>query len=108
MTLQEYQEKAARTINSGLTLKEQMRHGLYGLSAEAGEVLGLFQKELQGHEISRDDLAHELGDVLWMVAEICTANGMELDEVGRENIEKLLRRYPDGFDAERSLHREAD
>lgn len=108
MTLQEYQEKAARTINSSLTLEDQTRHGLFGLASEAGEVLAIYQKQLQGHEVSRDALVHELGDVLWMVAEIATANGMELDAIAAENIDKLIRRYPDGFDPERSLHREGD
>lgn len=108
MTMQEYQEKAARTINSALTLTDQARHGLFGLASEVGEVLGLYQKTYQGHSINRDALVHELGDVLWMVAEIATANGMELDAIASENIAKLIARYPDGFDAERSLHREAE
>ena len=87
---------------------DQARHGLFGLASEVGEVLGLYQKTYQGHSINRDALVHELGDVLWMLAEIATANGMELDTIAEENIAKLIARYPDGFDAERSLHREAE
>lgn len=108
MTIREYQEKAARTINRGLTLEDQTRHGLFGLAAEAGEVLSLYQKTYQGHEINRDELMHEIGDCLWMLAEIATANGMELDAIAAGNIAKLVARYPDGFDPERSLHREGD
>ena len=42
-----------------------------------------------------------------MLAEYCTANGWSLDEVFKLNIDKLRKRYPDGFDTEHSLHRGA-
>ena len=44
--------------------------------------------------------------MLWYVAEAAEAMGFDLSEIGQHNIDKLRRRYPDGFDAERSLHRE--
>ena len=47
----------------------------------------------------------ELGDLLWFVAEYCTAKGWELDEIMQMNIDKLRKRYPDGFDSELSQHR---
>ena len=49
----------------------------------------------------------ELGDLLWFVAEYCTANGWELSEIAEMNIAKLIERFPDGFDIEHSLHRKA-
>lgn len=106
MTGQEYQEKAARTINKELTLLGQRNHALFGLAAEVGEVLGLFQKEYQGHgEPDRDHLLKELGDCTWMIAELLTSQGLSFDDCLSENIKKLEKRYPDGFDAEHSLHR---
>ncbi|NCE63707.1 hypothetical protein D1159_03715 [Pseudoflavonifractor sp. 524-17] len=42
-----------------------------------------------------------------MIAEACTALGLDLESVMRANIKKLKARYPDGFDTGRSLHREA-
>lgn len=48
----------------------------------------------------------ELGDCLWMIAEACEAIGTSMDAVMEMNIEKLKARYPDGFEVERSLHRE--
>ena len=47
----------------------------------------------------------ELGDLLWFVAEYCTAVGWDLDDIMALNIEKLKARFPDGFDPEKSLHR---
>lgn len=78
---------------------------MFGLCSEAGEVAGIFQKIYQGHEVDHDHLKKELGDVLWMVAEICHAYGFELEDIMRLNIEKLKARYPEGFDTEHSLHR---
>lgn len=106
MTLNEYQGLAGRTINTGLTLQEVERHALYGLCGEVGEIHSLYQKRFQGHDFMASDLSKEIGDVCWMIAELCTAHGWSLDEICAENIEKLRKRYPDGFDAERSLYRE--
>lgn len=48
------------------------------------------------------------GDVLWYVAEIASGLGVELGAIAQGNVEKLRKRYPEGFDAERSLNREED
>ena len=105
MTLNEYQKLAARTINGKLSREQQREHALFGLPAEVGEITGLYQKQLQGHPIDPDAVKKEIGDVMWMVAELCTSLGMEMDEVGEANIDKLRKRYPEGFSEERSLHR---
>lgn len=43
-----------------------------------------------------------------MIAEACTALGWNMETVMQTNIEKLRARYPEGFDAEHSLHRRAN
>lgn len=105
MTLNEYQRLASRTIPEIMSKEDMKNHALHGLSAEVGEIHGLYQKVYQGHSIDRAHLAKEIGDVLWFVAELCTAIEVELDEVADGNIIKLLKRYPNGFEDERSLHR---
>lgn len=101
----EYQKMAARTMNKNNTDKQNLYHGLFGLASEVGEVLGIFQKYYQGHYVDEEHLKKELGDVIWFVNEICTAEGFSFDEIMEMNIEKLKQRYPDGFEAEKSLHR---
>lgn len=109
MTIMEYQYLAARTINMALDEKELITNGTMGLCDESGEAIGIVKKWLaQGHELDRAHLIEELGDVAWYLAETATALGVELDEILVKNIEKLRKRYPDGFDAERSVHREAE
>lgn len=105
MHLNRYQSLAARTINPDHDNATMLAHSLYGLVSEVGEVLGLFQKQLQGHELSEEHLKKELGDCLWMLAEACTACEWTLEEIAQMNIDKLKARYPEGFDAEKSLHR---
>lgn len=107
MTLNEYQGLAARTINPKLTVSQQARHALFGIASETGELLGLWQKAMQGHAINDEHMLKECGDILWMLSELLTAKGYALDDVAQMNIDKLKARYPDGFDAEHSLHRGA-
>lgn len=105
MTLNDYQKLAARTINKSLTPKEQGKHALHGMVGEIGELHSIYQKKYQGHEFDEEHAKKEVGDLMWMVAEYCTAHGWDLDEIAEMNIDKLKARYPDGFEAERSLHR---
>lgn len=107
MTGNEYQELAARTINKGLTFEEQKFHALHGMVGEIGEIHSIYQKMYQGHAFEVDHVKKEFGDLLWFIAEYCTAKGWSLDDIMRMNIDKLKERYPDGFKAEQSLHRKA-
>lgn len=105
MLANEYQALAARTINQELSEEDQIFHAVFGMNSEAGEISGLFQKLYQGHSFEEEHLKKELGDLLWFIAEFCTANGWNLEDVMQLNIDKLMARFPDGFDAEHSLNR---
>ena len=107
MTLNDYQLAAARTMNPALGFEETSRHALHGMCAEVGEIHGLYQKFYQGHEMDAEHVMKEVGDLLWFVAEFCTAYGWKMDDVAQKNVDKLKARYPEGFDADHSLHREA-
>ena len=106
MTANEYQRLAARTINRDLETEELLLHSMFGMASEAGEIHGLYQKLFQGHKIIEEQVIKEVGDLLWMIAEFCTANAWFLEDVMQINIDKLKARYPDGFEAEKSLHRQ--
>lgn len=105
MTGNEYQLLAGRTINYDLTTDEKEMHALHGMVGEIGELHSIYQKIYQGHDLETEHLKKEVGDLLWFVAEYCTANGWELEEIMRMNINKLCARYPEGFDVDHSLHR---
>ena len=106
MTIREYQELAMRTLNPELSRKDVLINGVMGLCGESGEAIDLVKKWLaQGHELDREALAKELGDICWYLAETATALDLSLEEIMAANIEKLKRRYPQGFDTGRSQNR---
>lgn len=101
-----YQKLAMRTCSIPYEEKWNMiSHAVMGLCSEAGEVAGLYQKTFQGHAFYNDHLKKEIGDCLWMIAELCTAYGWNMSDIMKLNIDKLRARYPDGFDPEKSIHR---
>lgn len=89
--------------------KEIEKNGLMGLNGEAGEAIDILKKHLfQGHELDTAHMAKELGDVAWYLAVSANAIGYDLETIMQMNVDKLKARYPDGFDAEHSLHRNQD
>lgn len=109
MTGNEYQKAALRTAFSGLDSLSYnlLINGVMGLCGESGECVDMVKKFLfQGHDLNREELAKELGDVAWYLAVTAHAIGYPLDTVLEMNVEKLKNRYPDGFDPEKSVHRE--
>lgn len=106
MTGNEYQKLASRTIPDDFTPRAKEFHALHGMVGEIGELHSIYQKLYQGHDVpSEEHYKKELGDLLWFIAEYCTACGWELEEIMQLNIDKLKARYPEGFDVEHSLHR---
>ena len=104
MTGNEFQKACSRTYPS-LDHKKMLNHGVFGLTSEAGEVSGILQKTYQGHSLDTNHLMSECGDVLWMISEILDSIGFTMEECMQHNVDKLSKRYPHGFDPERSLHR---
>ena len=105
MTFDEYQALARRTQNTKLSMAERQLHALHGLASEVGEIHSIYQKVYQGHQFDPNELEQEIGDVFWNLAELCDVNCWKMSDVAVKNIEKLEKRYPEGFDAERSVHR---
>lgn len=82
-------------------------NGALGLGGESGEVEDQVKKSIfQGHALDKEHLAKELGDVAWYLAVAAHAIGYDLDTIFQMNVDKLWARYPNGFEAEKSLHRE--
>ena len=67
-----------------------------GLTSEAGEVAGKVKKLVRDGEMSVEDLAKELGDVVWYVAQLCTELDLYFSEVMGLNVEKLSDRLVRG------------
>lgn len=68
-----------------------------GLCGESGEVAEKIKKVIRDHAgiidaAKKQEIAKELGDVLWYVAQIASELNLSLDEVAKGNLEKLFAR----------------
>ena len=111
MRANEYQKLAARTLidkpDREITDDEIMIiWNAIGLAGEAGEVVDTIKKAIfHQHGLNQTQLIKEIGDVLWYVAALCTKLGIDMESVMIQNIEKLKRRYPNGYSSEDSRSR---
>ena len=107
MTINEYQKEALCTESGFSSDYPRILQGLMRLNSEAGEAIDIFKKHMyQGHELDKEHLAKELGDVAWYLAVSADAIGYDLETIFQMNVEKVRARYPEGFDTEKSLHRQ--
>ena len=107
MTFDEFQEKSKRTMSDALSFDMALCNYAMGLAGEAaGEVNDYIKKVVfHGHELDKGKLAEEMGDCLFYLAALATTVGLSLTDVAKMNVTKLLARYPNGFDPERSINR---
>lgn len=101
-----YRQSTSRTYPKVESIKESLSLGALGLGGEAGEVVDLIKKILHhGKELDRDKLILELGDVRWYLEYLAAAIDVTMEEIEQRNIEKLKKRYPEGFSFEASKNR---
>ncbi len=107
MTINEYQTLAMTTLNPALSKQDVLLNSVMGLCGESGEAIDLVKKWLhQGHELDKEKLAKELGDIAWYLAEAAYALDLPLEAVLQGNIDKLKARFPEGFSTDKSIHRQ--
>lgn len=111
MQVNTYQQQASRTLTPHPEeplddAQSMLVWNALGLVGEAGEVAEYVKKAVfHRHELDREKLKKEIGDVLWYAAALCTNLDLSLEEVMAANIEKLKQRYPDGFSSKASRQR---
>lgn len=102
MTINDYQQEALRTATGN---GHNIANAAMGLSGEAGECTDIIKKHLfHGHALDVEHLAKELGDVAWYIAVCAHIIGYDLETVLQMNVDKLRKRYPDGFSEEKSIN----
>lgn len=106
MNIKEFQEKSRRTLNKELTQNEQLSNMCMGLGGEIGEVIDIVKKHLyQGHKLELEKIINECGDVMFYLVNLCNILDINIEDVLIYNHNKLLKRYPTGFEVERSVNR---
>ena len=106
MNVNEYQQLAMTTLNPELSKRDVLINSVMGLCGESGEAIDIVKKWMaQGHELDKTHLAKELGDIAWYLAEAATALDLTLEDILQANLDKLKKRYPEGFTSQKSLVR---
>ena len=107
ISFNEYQRQAFELISED-GKKDLITNGVLGLAGESGECCDIVKKfKYQGHDLDKNHLKDELGDVLWYLAETASGLGITLEEVALYNLDKLHKRYHGNtFHKEDSINRE--
>lgn len=99
----DYRKEVLRTAASH---PDQLSLGAMGLAGECGEVVDLIKKHVHhGAPFDRDKFIKELGDVRWYFELLCSCVDVSMAEIEEKNVEKLRKRYPDGFSTQASIER---
>ncbi len=107
MEINEYEKLAMTTLNKNIKKEDILLNSAMGLCGESGEVIDLLKKQLfQGHDLNKEELIKELGDVAWYLAEAAYGLDVPLEEICEKNIDKLKKRFPQGFESNKSINRE--
>ncbi|WP_222875371.1 MazG nucleotide pyrophosphohydrolase domain-containing protein [Terrihabitans soli] len=81
-------------------------HGVVGIDTEAAELVELLATAIQtGEPIDSGRVVDESGDLLWYLAILFDAVGINFEEVMEKNIQKLRVRYPEKFSEHLALNR---
>lgn len=106
MNFYEYQKKAMRTANMGLSDNEQLVNAALGLAGEAGELANEVKKWMyQGHDFDKAKIINEGGDLAWYLALLCQSMGVDMEDMVQYNLDKLMKRYPEAFSPNHSIER---
>lgn len=106
MNMNEYQQLASRTAPKEDKSTRQLANYALGLAGEAGETVDYLKKIIfHKHDFDKENLKKELGDVLWYVSQVARVADIEMDDIATSNIEKLKKRYPEGFSSSDSINR---
>ena len=101
MTFEEYEKAALTTVISTNDKFKDMLHWGLGLNGEAGEVAEKMKKIIRDKnsvisEADKQEMAKEIGDVLWYLAVFANDLGVPLDEIAKTNLSKLKSRKDRG------------
>lgn len=98
MNFNEYQQLTSRTANPNLNFEQKIQNWALGIAGESGEVIELVKKHVyHGKPLDAEKLKLELGDIMYYISEMASANHLSLADIASSNIAKLQARYPEKF-----------
>ncbi len=101
MNLKEYQELAKLTAKKFDNPELEISTWGLGVTGEAGDIASCIKKTFaHKNEVVKDGIKENIGDMFWYSAMICNFFNWNMEEILQQNIEKLKKRYPQGFTIE--------
>jgi NTP pyrophosphatase (non-canonical NTP hydrolase) len=97
VNLRKYQKLCKNTAKSFKDKDKEISDWGLGVAGEAGDLAGCIKKTIYHGNDQRGGIRENIGDTMWYLAMICNSFGWQLEEILAENIEKLKKRYPKGF-----------
>ena len=106
LTFEQFQQQSNKTVKKHESTKDAILDAILGLNGEVGEVTEVIKKHLYHNKGTLKEvqtkLCEELGDVLWYLQNLATTCGISLEVIAELNLEKLQKRYPEGYSHEQS------
>jgi NTP pyrophosphatase (non-canonical NTP hydrolase) len=96
-TLREYQDLCRRSAKRFETPEKEILTWGLGITGEAGDVASCIKKTFAHDNDQKAGIRENIGDTLWYAAMICNFFDWDMQDVLDENIEKLKKRFPQGF-----------
>lgn len=96
MDLRKYQREARRTDQVPTNLGKGLLVPLLGLAGEVGTLLAEYKKHLRdgdAHRLFKEQIAEELGDLLWYVADVAGKFDLDLNKIASQNLAKTRDRW---------------
>jgi NTP pyrophosphatase (non-canonical NTP hydrolase) len=100
MNLKEYQELCKKTAKKFETQEKEILTWGLGIAGEAGDIAGCIKKTFAHNNDQKEGIKENIGDALWYMAMICNFFNWDMEEVLKQNVDKLQKRYPQGFTVE--------
>ncbi len=104
--LKEYQKICQKTAKKFKNKEKEILVWGLGITSEAGDVAGCIKKTFIHNNDQKDGIKENIGDIMWYTAMICNYFNWDFDEILKENIQKLKKRYPRGFTIKRAKRKD--
>jgi len=102
-----FQEKKKVAEKTGKMSTVLLNKKVFYLVESVGKCTDLIKKHLfQGHSLEKDKLTSEIVYIFGLLAVLSCETGYKLSDIAENNVQKLKKRYPDGFSTEKSINRE--
>jgi NTP pyrophosphatase (non-canonical NTP hydrolase) len=106
--MNEYQELCKHTAIKFEDKEKEILTWALGIAGEAGDVASCIKKTICHKKDEIAGIKENIGDTMWYIAMICNYYNWDMDTIIKENIEKLKKRFPQGWDFEKAKRESID